>query len=209
MEQIEAIREERSPILIAVFVNGFAAGWRMAVAEAFKDALDIKFTQRVVGGKKEMAWTQGRIFDFKEGYTIHDVRTPYSVWREAMEHLTLMVQVVEASPSVYVNQETITIEGNITARTQKPEGQRKDKVFEGFTINRQRLSPGFVRFELYLPSEDRSAVEKAGIYETTQEDFIAFLQTGVVRTKQNEVHDLTKRRANDGFHAGGDKAPRR
>ena len=118
MEQIEAIREERSPILIAVFVNGFAAGWKMAVGEAFKDALDIKFTQGIVGGKKQMVWTQGRIFDFKEGYTIHDVHIPFSEWRETMKHLTLMVQVVKASPSVHVNQETITIEGNITARTQ-------------------------------------------------------------------------------------------
>jgi hypothetical protein len=193
MERIEAIREERSSILIAVFVNGFAGGWKMAVAEAFKGALDIKLTQRMVGGKKQMVWTQGRIFDFKQGDTIHDVHAPCSVWREAMEHLTLMVQVLEASPSVYVNQETITIEGAITARTQKPEGQPKDKVFEGLTIDRQRFSPGFVRFELYLPNDDRSAVKKAGIYETTQEDFIAFLQTGVVRTKENEVHDVTKR----------------
>jgi hypothetical protein len=193
MERIEAIREERSPILIAVFVNGLASGWKMAVAEAFKDALDIKLTQRIVGGKKQMIWTQGRIFDFKQGDTIHDVHTPFSVWREAMEHLTLMVQVLEATPSVYVNQETITIEGSITARTQKSEEQPKDKVLEGLTIDRQRFSPGFVRFELYLPNDDRSALKKAGIYETTQENFIVFLQTGVVRTKENEVYDLTKR----------------
>ena len=193
MEQIEAIREERSQIPIALFVNGFAAGWKMAVVEAFKDALDIKRTQRIVGGKKQMGWTQGRIFSFKEGDTIHDVHKPCSVWREAMEELTLMVQVQKASPSAYVTQEIITIEGSINAKTQKPEGQPKDTIFDGLTITRQRFSPGFVRFELYLPNDDRSVVEKAGIYETTQEDFIAFLQTGVVRTKENEVHDLTKK----------------
>ncbi|MFH1820854.1 MAG: hypothetical protein ABH852_00205 [Methanobacteriota archaeon] len=194
MERIEAIRDERSPILMAVFVNGFAAGWKMAVGEAFKDAIDIKLTQKMVGGKKQMVWTQGRIFNFKQGDTIHDVHTPFSVWREAMEHLALMVQVIEASPSVYVSQETIIIEGSINARLQKPEGQPKEKVLDGLTIDRQRFSPGFIRFELYLPNEDRSTVKKAGVYETTQEDFIVFLQTGVVRTKDNEVHDLTKRK---------------
>ena len=103
VEQIDAIREERSLIPIAVFVNGFAAGWKMAVPGAFKDALDIKLTQRIVGGKKQMVWTQGRVFDFKEGDTIHDVHTPFAVWREALEQLTLMVQVLQALPSAYVN----------------------------------------------------------------------------------------------------------
>ena len=66
-ETIEAISEDRSTVLIASFQDGFAAGWKMAVPEAFKEPLDIKLTPRKIKKKDELVWTQGRIFNFKEG----------------------------------------------------------------------------------------------------------------------------------------------
>lgn len=62
--EIEARRDDRGYALIANFVDGFALGWKMAVPESFKEALDIKLTPRKFAGKTEMLWTQGRIYDF-------------------------------------------------------------------------------------------------------------------------------------------------
>ncbi|MDM8565857.1 hypothetical protein QUF74_09415 [Candidatus Halobeggiatoa sp. HSG11] len=51
--EIEARRDDRGYALIANFVNGFALGWKMAVPETFKEALDIKLTPRIFAKKKE------------------------------------------------------------------------------------------------------------------------------------------------------------
>jgi hypothetical protein len=47
--EISAFRDERSPIGVATFRDGYVMGWRFAVTEAFKDALDIKLTPRKIG----------------------------------------------------------------------------------------------------------------------------------------------------------------
>ncbi|MFA0813536.1 hypothetical protein [Microbulbifer epialgicus] len=44
--------------------------WAFHVPYAFRDALDIRYDQRVKKKKKYMVWTQGPILKFKEGDTL-------------------------------------------------------------------------------------------------------------------------------------------
>ena len=46
--------DARSPVVVAEFVEGYVLGWRMAVSESFREALDIRFTPRIAGDVKEM-----------------------------------------------------------------------------------------------------------------------------------------------------------
>jgi hypothetical protein len=53
-------KQKRDTVLIANFEDGFAKDWKMAVPEAFKESLDILFTDRKVKGVARKTWTQGR-----------------------------------------------------------------------------------------------------------------------------------------------------
>ena len=107
--EIEARRDDRGYALIANFVDGFALGWKMAVPEGFKEALDIKLTPRIFAKKKEMLWTQGRLYDFHEGDTFHDTVQAYGEWKEALKHLKISVQIQFTSSSGYVVYESIEV----------------------------------------------------------------------------------------------------
>jgi len=93
-------RQERSLDLIANFVDGYAEGWYFAVGKCFRDELDIKYTERVEGGKRRMCWTQGPYFNFKEGYTIYNTPKAYEgQWKEALQHIGLAIEVIRSTPN--------------------------------------------------------------------------------------------------------------
>lgn len=184
-------REERGYALLANFVDGFAVGWKMGVREAFREALDIKLTPRRIGGKEEMLWTQGNLYDFHEGDTFHDSRLAYSDWEKGLKELKLSVQIIKATASSYVTYETIKTTANaIAIQIQKGKSNPKEQTLDGIQIKKQRIDHGFVQFRVYRPNADRSAVEEKELIECTQDDFVAFLQTGFVRTKENQLIDL-------------------
>ena len=188
---IEARRDDRGYALIANFVDGFALGWKMAIPESFKEALDIKLTPRRLAGKTEMLWTQGRIYDFHEGDTIYDTKLAYEEWGKALKHFTLSVQVQFASSSGYVTYETIeTKDKKLEVIQQKGKTKSKEETIDGLVVKKQRLDHGLVRFRVYRPNEERTAVEECEVVECTQDDFVAFLQTGIVRTKENKQLNL-------------------
>lgn len=189
--EIEATRDDRGYALIANFADGFALGWKMAVPEAFKEALDIKLTPRMFAKKKEMLWTQGRLYSFHEGDTIHDSKQAYDEWGKLLEYLKLSVQVQSASSSSYVNYEVIEVQDKeLEIVRQKGKSKPKEEVVDGLVIKRQRIDHGFVCFKVYRPNKDRTAVEEFRTLECTQDDFVAFLQTGIVRTKENKLLNL-------------------
>jgi len=105
--EIKNLRDNRSNDLIANFIDGYAHGWRFAVRECFRDALDIKLTPRVGSkidskGKKtvESIWTQGKEFNFGQGYILYDTRLAYEItWGEALKHIKLSIQINEITPS--------------------------------------------------------------------------------------------------------------
>ena len=89
--------ESRSTALIAIFDNGFAVGWKMAVPEIFRESLDIRLTDRRYEGVPKRVWTQGQNFGFNEGAVIYDTRIAYGVvWSEALKHIKVFVQVIES-----------------------------------------------------------------------------------------------------------------
>lgn len=195
---VQFLRELRSGFLMVHFLDGYAPGWKMAVPEAFKEALDIKYTPRTVTiGKDEKGdaitrdeflWTQGREFGFKQGDTIWDSKSIYPTWEEQLQHTTLGVQVVSASQPKFEDIEQVaTLPGNLSVqhrRLNKDTGSlsnpKKPKEIVSLTINRSRWNPGTVRFKVIRPNTDRTKVEKGEEYVTTQDEFITFLQTGLV-----------------------------
>ncbi len=184
--EIEARRDDRGYALIANFVGGFALGWKMAVPVAFKEALDIKLTQRIIAKKKEMFWTQGRIYDFHEGDTIHDTSFAYSEWSKALNHIKISVQIQFASSSGYVTYETIKVENSdLEIINQKGKAKPKEEIVDGLVVSKQRIDYGLVRFKVYRPNRDKTALNECETIECNQDDFVAFLQTGVVRTNEN------------------------
>lgn len=194
--EIEARRDDRGYALIANFENGFALGWKMAVPETFKEALDIKLTPRMFAKKKEMLWTQGRLYDFHEGDTIHDTKNAYKKWEEALKYLKLSVQVQFASSSGYVNYEVIEVKNTeFEIIHQKGKSKPKEETVDGLVVKRQRIDHGLVRFKVYRPNKERTGVEECETLECTQDDFVAFLQTGIVRTKENKLLNLCAKNA--------------
>ena len=167
----EGTREKRSYDPIVHFNNGFSIGWKMAVPESFKEALDIRLTARTIKGATKMHWTQGRMYEFKEGDQLHDTRLAITDWQSALLRLQLSVQVKEASAVQYF----------IT-------GERDEK---GRSLYRR--DPGSVKFASFRPNQERTAVIESGTYICTQDSFVEFLRTGNVLTLENEDVDLFNR----------------
>jgi hypothetical protein len=193
--EIEAIRDERSPVLIATFQDGYASGWRFAVPEVFKGALDIKQTPRKIGDRTESIYTQGKQFAFIQGSLFYDDRSAYELeWGEALKHLKLSIQIAEVATSQYVVTETIQTVSqkiDITVTGKGESAKAKEKTLnDGLTIKKSRMQYGQVKFKVFRPNKARSAVEEVGIIECDQEEFVALLQTGTVRTTDNKTLDL-------------------
>lgn len=188
--EIEAIRDERSYALIARFVDGFAAGWKMAVPESFKDALDIKLTPRFFNKKQEMLWTQGRVYNFCQGDMFYDTRTAYGKWEEALNHITLSVKIEFANPSYLVDYETYETKDKELTVLHHKKTSSSEKTIDGLIIRKQRLTNGIVIFRVYRPNQEKTALEMGELLECTQDDFVAFLQTGTVRTTGNRLINL-------------------
>lgn len=98
---IRAMRTKRNAVIDVEFQHGFAVNWHFSMAQAYRDALDIKLTARVVknasGSSKENIWTRGAPPDyaFALGDTFH---APSEValfpWQAALKKLQYSVQVV-------------------------------------------------------------------------------------------------------------------
>lgn len=188
--EIEALSDERGYALIAKFVGGFASGWKMAVSESFKDALDIKLTPRFFNKKQEMLWTQGRTYNFCAGDIIHDTRIAYERWEESLKHIMLSVHIEFAKSSCYEVYEKYEIKDkDLDVFHQKKANLSEEKI-DGLIVVKKRLKHGIVIFRVYRPNKDRTALEKCEVIECTQDDFVAFLQSGSVRTVENKLLNL-------------------
>lgn len=98
--------------------------------------------------RQTLRWTQGSTFDFKQGYTIHDVPEARSMsWGQALHYLKYTVQIAKASPAVPATKDT-------------------------------PRDPGAVIFRVYSPNQERTKVELVDERTTTQDGFVRFLITG-------------------------------
>ena len=75
----------------------------MCVPSCFHEALDIKQTVRVIDGKKQLIWTQGSHFSFKQGDIIYDNPEAYQgAWSETINKIGFCVFVksaIDAGPA--------------------------------------------------------------------------------------------------------------
>lgn len=136
-----------------------------------------------------MRWGQGKEFAFKRGDTVWDKPTHHLDWSDAMKIVTLGGQVIDAKPAGWVPLETIsTAEKSVKIISQpveltkvgNPRKATETDEKDGLVLDRMRWDGGYIKFQVLRPSKDRSNMFKDEIIETTQTDFVAFLQSGVV-----------------------------
>jgi hypothetical protein len=146
-------RNRRSTDLLATFPNGYAAGWAMAVPECFRDALDIKLTERIQKHPETgkaltvMVWTQGKppIYSFSAGDILYDTSLAYgSKWSNALAKISVSLQVESAVPD------------KLSTATSK--------------------IGGWVYFSEYHPVADGSRLGLVAKHRMTQDEFVATLK---------------------------------
>ena len=138
-----------------------------------------------------MVWTQGRIYDFHDGDMFYDTALAYEDFDAALKTMRLCVTIQDASPSTYAASTKFSVKGEpleITPKTVKPEP--KDAPVYELNVTRYRVRQGWVRFKVYRPNPERTGLQEFEVIDCTQESFVAFLQTGVVRTKDKLLVDL-------------------
>lgn len=176
---LDSYAEERVAACIATFIDGQAAGWFFAVSDAFKDSLDIQPTQRVFNGKPHTVMTQGKNFSFSRGDVIHG-RT-----------VNLCVQVkdaIVAKPAKTKDYETADGVQIFEDKSKQDADKKPKKDLYKIKFSRFQTDFGFVRFDLFHTDEGRYIL--IDTYETDQELFVRFLQTGLLRCNDGTEHDL-------------------
>ena len=110
---------KRHTNLIAHFVNGYADGWFMAVKESYRNALDIKYTERKKDKKSFFEWTQGQYFSFAEGHLFYDTPKGYEKWEKALRAIKTCCKIVSATPIELKNKKLV--EGRVKFIIYKPD----------------------------------------------------------------------------------------
>lgn len=85
-----------------LLTGSFGGDWFFSMAGAFREALDIRYVERVKDKKKKWVWTQGAILRFKEGDFI-----------TARDH-PIAVQVYYANPMGWDSEVNAMYEGAVT-----------------------------------------------------------------------------------------------
>jgi hypothetical protein len=153
-------REPRSLKLLTNFPNEFVKGWYMAVRDCFREALDIRLTQRIVEGKRTLTLTQGSRFAFKEGDNVYDTRRAYEgEWSEALKYIKIYFCVGECRKAVPATK----------------------------TLPRD---PGFVTFSIQKPNAEKAGLEIIGSARLTQDQFVRLLISGPFEEEFQEIRKI-------------------
>lgn len=203
--EVQSVRDSRRGILIARFEDGYAAGWKMAVPEAFRDALDIMRQEKSITVKtddvsgssvfKAAQWTQGNNYSFRSGDTLFDCRSPGGAWSDLVKILKIGVKVIEAGSGEWVKAKRNISTVEETRLSWSPKAffpDNKEGIPEIAQLNVEWLvwKPGFLKFQVFRPNSDRTTAEFGEIYDTDQDLFVTFLQTGVLWRKGNKPIDF-------------------
>ena len=185
-KQVEEKNSERSRELIAIFEDGYALGWRFAVREAFRDALDIKLTEEAVPvfdaeGNHVMVpmfyktgEKTGEPIMLKSGKPRLKKKTrPERVWTQGKEFNFKSGSVLYDTKLAY--------------ELKWGEALKHIKLFVQIV---DALPFAMLKFKLYRPTKDFSTIEELETIECTQENFVEFLRTGTVTTKANITRNL-------------------
>lgn len=113
---------KRHTNLIAHFVNGYADGWFMAVKESYRNALDIKYTERKKDKKSFFEWMQGPYFSFAEGHLFYNTPKAYRKWKVAIEAIKVACKIVSATPTILDKNKKL-VEGMVVFTIYKPDAK--------------------------------------------------------------------------------------
>jgi len=113
-------KSKRHANLIANFVNGYAAGWHMAVKECYRNELDIKYTERKKNKQSFFEWTQGPYYSFAEGHIFYDTPIGYEKWGKALTAIKICCKIDTATPTVLDKNKKL-IEGTVVFTIFKPD----------------------------------------------------------------------------------------
>ncbi len=180
--RLEGYVDRRSIVINPMFSQGYSVGWRFAVPEAFKDALDIKLTSRRCKAGNLSVLTQGKNYSFSANDTIYDTPKAYKMWKEALKEFKYCVEIQEAVPARNIQTKVF--------KTCDPVNYKEDGKTSNrralFIFERTRTDYGHVKFKILTPDQAKGKLELQGVYETDQEKFVYFLQTGKLITNDDD-----------------------
>ena len=187
LQDIEIISRkiDRSEILIAKFINGYASGWEFAVRKEFKSSLDIKKTKKVINKKTFEVETQGNVFSFEEGDTFHNSILAYEDWKtfiKGKNPITLQVQFCNSSG--YVNK---NIKKTLTTPL-KIQDNSKEKNISSLKLIEQTLNKGYIKVLVYKPDNNKNKMIEDKYLEMNIFDFISLLQNGIFYDDNKEKY---------------------
>lgn len=184
-------RDERDLILIANFVDGYSSDFFFKLPTSYRDALDIKLTPRMIHGKTINTYSQGKNFSFKQGDVIHDSKEAYTMdWGEALEYIKYSLQVIDSRDATTDISESYEIK-NTQVKYLKV-GESEKSIEKDIVITKYSYDSGYVKFRLLQPNSAKEKLVEKSIYECSQENFVLFLQSGVLRTINKQEIDLSK-----------------
>lgn len=174
------LNQRRNAALIAIFHDGYAAGWVFAVKECYRDALDIKYTS-IKRKKREMKiWTQGTSFSFKRGSVFFSHREAYSNWESFLSKPdAIALQIVSDGNAGY---ETIaSLEGSLSGVYMPAKLSGKTSFTDvSFHTELQRFDKGSVVVDIYTPDKELSKIKKIFSIDLPQDYLVTLLQTGMM-----------------------------
>lgn len=155
-----AQKENRYVDLIANFDStGYAIDsdgqvWYFCVPKFFYDALDIKYTTRIINKVEEQMWTQGSWFNFSEGDKLYNHAYDYCnnfIGKSSIKHLKICLSIESARPSL-------------------PRIKTKHKQKDRYS--------GQVNFKIMVKNETKKYWETHGNESLSQDEFIKLLIKG-------------------------------
>jgi hypothetical protein len=178
-------RPDRLLELIADFnQEGYAKGWYFAVGEVFKDRLDIRFTERMEAVldergnqvRVEKRDEQGNIKLKKDGTPKTSKKTrPVMKWTQGDDYCFTEGDILYDTPQAYLPLWKDALK-HISLACQVVRA-----VPNTFDADTGKVKKGYVTFILLKPNEDRTKLETTGQYHLTQNEFVEYLRTGVLK----------------------------
>lgn len=173
----------RSKELVAEFNDKYVVNWAFKVSDGFKDALDIKIGERKINGKATLVWTQGHIYSFQKGDTILDHECQSNeLWSKSLEYIKCCLQVETSSPctlKVFGKEEILDPN---TEDDEEVEKKKKPKEKKKYILDH-----GYVKFNILVPNQDKTALEFKCTKECTQVEFVEILKHGLLSIKNEKA----------------------
>jgi hypothetical protein len=177
--ELVARRIGRTEYLIAQFSGGYAAGWQFPLPEAFKDALDIKLTTKMVRKVPRQVWTQGQSFGFKEGDAVYNSLTAYTDFPLFLKGANPVgLKVIRSTPSGYETKTTYVVGGNEVHYQKIGKSSTKAETASSFRVLEQVFEAGKVDLMEFRPNPAKDGLEQVREFSLRQDQLVTLLQAG-------------------------------